>query len=176
MAFVRELGCGQFGRVYLVLHDKVQYALKCISKSDIINQKLERQLQVALVLLQQEKRVMERLQFPFIVRFVRSFKTPEHVFFLQEYIEGREMFDIIRSIGLLGSDLCRFYIASLVLCLEYLASQNVIYRDLKPENIMVDSDGFIKLIDLGTCKVMKESAARTYTIIGTPHYMAPEIL
>lgn len=126
---------------------------------------------------------MERLKFPFIVRFIRSFQSPEHVFFLLEYIDGLEMFELIRGIGLLESELCRFYVASLLLCLEYLDSQNIIYRDLKPENVMVDSQvrfaikqGFIKLIDLGTCKIMSQSNGRTYTIIGTPHYMAPEIL
>jgi len=60
--------------------------------------------------------------------------------------------------------------------MEYLHLNNIIYRDIKPENIMIDEKGFMKLIDLGTAKHLKNKNGRTYTIIGTPHYMAPEIL
>lgn len=56
-------------------------------------------------------------------------------------------------------------------------SNGFVYRDLKPENIMVQADGYLKIIDMGTCKSLKTSNAnKTYTIIGTPNYMAPEIL
>ena len=64
----------------------------------------------------------------------------------------------------------------MILCMEYLHSRNIVYRDIKPENIMVDSYGYIKLIDMGTAKFLKSKAGKTFTIIGTPHYMAPEIL
>jgi serine/threonine protein kinase len=56
---------------------------------------------------------------------------------------------------------------------EYMHSQDIVYRDLKPENIMIADDGYLKLIDYGFAKVVKK---RTYTICGTPEYIAPEIL
>ena len=56
---------------------------------------------------------------------------------------------------------------------EYLQSKNMVYRDLKPENIMIHSDGYLKLIDFGFAKVVTK---RTFTICGTPEYIAPEIL
>ena len=56
---------------------------------------------------------------------------------------------------------------------EYLQSKDIVYRDLKPENIMIQADGYLKLIDFGFAKVIKK---RTYTICGTPEYIAPEIL
>ena len=78
----------------------------------------------------------------------------------------------------------------MILAVEYLHAQGIIYRDIKPENIMVDStvknsyiwmsfQGYLKLIDMGTAKFLKGKAPggnRTFTIIGTPHYMAPEII
>ena len=67
--------------------------------------------------------------------------------------------------------------ASLILCIEYLHIRSVIYRDLKPENVMVESDGYLRLIDMGTAKQLKQTnGLRTFTIIGTPHYMAPEVM
>lgn len=68
---------------------------------------------------------------------------------------------------------------SLILILEYLHQNNIIYRDIKPENLMVDEKGYLKLIDMGTAKIMKNQSGlitRTSSIIGTPHYMAPEVI
>lgn len=60
--------------------------------------------------------------------------------------------------------------------MEYLHTNNIVYRDIKPENAMVDSEGFLKLIDMGTAKILQKTGQRTFTIIGTPHYMAPEVM
>lgn len=60
--------------------------------------------------------------------------------------------------------------------MEYLNKHQIVYRDIKPENVMVDEKGYIRLIDMGTAKYLTHRGSRTYTIIGTPHYMAPEIL
>jgi cGMP-dependent protein kinase len=60
--------------------------------------------------------------------------------------------------------------------LEYLHSNHIVYRDLKPENLIIEPDGFLKLIDMGTNKMLKRSnLLRTFTVLGSPHYLAPEI-
>jgi len=69
--------------------------------------------------------------------------------------------------------LFRLYGAQICSVFEYLHSKDIVYRDLKPENIMIADDGYLKLIDYGFAKVVKK---RTYTICGTPEYIAPEIL
>ena len=59
--------------------------------------------------------------------------------------------------------------------MEHLHSKNIIYWDLKPENLMICNDGYLKLIDMGTAKIIKNNQ-KTFTMIGTPHYIAPEII
>ncbi len=71
----------------------------------------------------------------------------------------------------------RFYIANIMLTLEHLHRQKILHRDIKPENIMLREDGYLVLVDMGTAIELKlENRFRTTTIIGTPHYMAPEII
>jgi serine/threonine protein kinase len=72
--------------------------------------------------------------------------------------------------------MAKYYIACLILAVEYLHHHNIVYRDLKPENAVVDYKGKLLLVDLGTAVILKtEKFYKTFTIIGMPHYMAPEM-
>lgn len=79
---------------------------------------------------------------------------------------------------LLTNSQSTYFIGSMILAIEYLHSLKIIYRDIKPENIMINFKGQLILIDMGTAKILtpKKGMCRTRTILGTPHYMAPEIL
>lgn len=106
----------------------------------------------------------------------RAMKDESNIYFLTDFIRGIEMFDAIRDIGILSNSQAKFYIASMTIALEYFHFNGIVYRDLKPENIVIDAKGYMTLIDLGTCTFLKkENGYRTFTMIGTPHYMAPEI-
>ena len=85
-----------------------------------------------------------------------------------QYIDGIDFFDMLREVGICTTSICRFYLASMILAIEELHSQNIVYRDLKPENGVVDSKGFLYLTDMGTAKRLLDSKGnRTFTIIGT---------
>lgn len=76
----------------------------------------------------------------------------------------------------LSEDEARFYIAEVILALEYLHSLGIIYRDLKPDNIIIESDGHIKLTDFGLSKENVESDFTSNSFVGTYAYAAPEVL
>ena len=73
-----------------------------------------------------------------------------------------------------------FYVGQILLQLEYLHFHQIIYRDLKPENIIVKANGYLSLIDMGTAKFLQRKSPkdviRTFTVLGSPHYLAPEIM
>lgn len=116
---------------------------------------------------------MMQVDHPMIIKLIKTFKDSKRVYFLLEYINGLDLFDVLREMNLLNNSQARFYTGALLIVLEHLREKGIAHRDLKPENIMVDKDGYIKLIDFGTAKIIN---GRTNTIVGTPHYMAPEII
>merc|ERR1719327_1206567 len=114
---------------------------------------------------------------PFIMHLVKTFDTPKSVYMLTELITGGELHAAIRTIPtVLSRAQAQFYTGTLILTLEELCDRNIVYRDLKPENVMLDAQGYLKLIDFGISKKLEEGKTKTYTMIGTPHYMAPEVM
>jgi serine/threonine protein kinase len=87
------------------------------------------------------------------------------------------LFDVITKAITFTSEHTRFLVSQILLMMEHMHNSRIIYRDLKPENLMMNTNGFLTLVDMGTAKKLKiERRFRTNTIIGTPHYMAPEII
>lgn len=168
LVIIKLLGKGMFGKVYLARPQQTLqfYALKAISRKKIDQYAIQEHLLL-------EKHILLLIDHPFIVKMVRTFKDDKRIYFLLEYVHGLELSMILRHIGLLSNSDSQFYIGSLILVLQYLHERDIIYRDVKPDNIMVDSSGFIKLIDFGTAKQVQ---GRTYTLVGTYHYMSPEAI
>ena len=166
--YVKFLGKGKFGSVSLVHNKKNIYAIKAISRRSVEKQKILAKYFVY------ERRVMLALDHPFIVKMVKSMKNHLFCFLLIEYVNGQNLHDYLSHRQTLNNIFeTQFYIGSLLIILEYLQKKFIAHRDIKPQNIMVDSNGYLKIIDFGTAKVLTNY---TSTIIGTPHYIAPEIL
>ena len=145
--------------------------------------------------MRNEKDIMEIINHPFLVSVINkiciinfSFNTPSRVTksFICLWILRQEVFEIYIIVGELflhlrksykfTEDRARFYVAEILLALEYLHSQGIIYRDLKPENILLDRDGHLALTDFGLSKAGMFKDELSYTLCGTPEYVAPEIL
>ena len=92
---------------------------------------------------------------------------------LLEYAIGGELFSYLRKAGRFSLADTKFYACEIVLAIEYLHSHNIVYRDLKPENLLLDARGHIKITDFGFSKIVHD---RTWTVCGTPEYLAPEII
>ena len=102
-----------------------------------------------------------------------TFQDPKHVYLLEEYVIGGELFSHLRRAGRFSNEMTKFYTAEITLALEYLHNLQIVYRDLKPENLLLDHNGHIKIADFGFAKIVQD---RTWTLCGTPEYLAPEII
>lgn len=107
------------------------------------------------------------------MKYYGFMQDDRYIYFVTELLKGGDLFTYHRSVGNFNDKQTSFYGAQVVSIFEYLQSKEIVYRDLKPENIMINADGYLALIDFGFAKVVTK---RTYTICGTPEYIAPEIL
>ncbi|KAK0448392.1 kinase-like domain-containing protein [Desarmillaria tabescens] len=164
-------GTGTFGRVLLVRHrgstgTQSHFAMKVLRKTEIV-----RLRQVEHV--NAERYILSRVHHPFVVDLFATFQDSLNVYMLMSYVPGGELFTHLRRAHRFTPDVTRFYLATIILALKYLHSFNIIYRDLKPENLLLDSRGYLRLTDFGFAKIVDD---RTWTLCGTPEYLAPEII
>ena len=110
--------------------------------------------------------LLRKLPVPF-------FQDDKNLYLMMEYIIGGEFFSHLRKAGRFPNDTSRFYAAQIALVFEYLHSLMILYRDLKPENLLLDIEGHCKVTDFGFAKRVEY---RTWTLCGTPEYLAPEII
>jgi len=162
------LGTGSFGRVHIARHydSKTVVAIKMLSKSQILRTK-------QVLHIKAEKDILMMVNFPFIVNLLGCSQDNDCLYYVLEYIVGGEFFTHLRSSGRFPEETSRFYASEILLSFEYLHSMDVIYRDLKPENLLLEKSGHVKITDFGFAKKIEH---RTYTLCGTPDYLAPEII
>jgi len=167
---LRTLGCGSFGRVKFARYipDGRHYAVKFMKKHEIIKLK-----QVDHI--NSEKRLMAQIDYPFIVNLIGYSKDDYYVYIMMECVSGGELFTHLRRARKFADSQAMFYAAQTGAAFAHIHSKNIIHRDLKPENVLLCPNGYSKLTDFGFAKIL-EPGTRTYTLCGTPEYIAPEVL
>lgn len=96
-----------------------------------------------------EKNILSQVSNDFIVRGVYTFQSTKFLYMVMEFMKGGDFSSLLESVGAFDEDSAKYYLAQIVLALEYLHKKGVIHRDLKPDNILIDGDGRIKLTDFG---------------------------
>jgi len=162
------LGAGAFGKVSLVVdpEKEASYALKAVSKLQVVQNKQTTQIM-------NEKMVMQRFDSMFLVNLLSTFQDDWFLYFLLDVCLGGELFTIHRKHGSFDEATARFYVGCVVEGFVHMHSHKVAYRDLKPENLVLDSDGYLRITDFGLSKFID---GNTFTMCGTPDYLAPEII
>ncbi|XP_076375179.1 uncharacterized protein LOC117218023 isoform X2 [Megalopta genalis] len=164
------LGVGGFGRVDLVVlksdRDK-SFALKKLKKKVMVEQQQQEHVL-------NEKHIMQACDSPFICKLYQTYKDSKYVYFLMEVCLGGDVWTTLQKRRHFDDATAQFMVGCVVEAFDHLHSLNIVYRDLKPENLMLDSRGYLKLVDFGFSK--KIGPSKTWTFAGTPEYVAPEII
>ena len=186
LKMMRMIGEGTFGQVKVVQHKQSGrvYALKCMTK-----QYIEDNRQVSNVMTERDTLYLCR-DCNFIVNLYQTFNLPNEISMLLDFVQGGELWTYIyektdsyarNKVGGIASQAVQFLSANVVLALEFMHNLGIAYRDLKPENIIVDGKGYLKIVDFGFAKFIpytqnNKKFAKTFTLCGTPEYLAPEIV
>ncbi len=123
-----------------------------------------------------ERNLMVKINCPFVVNIKFAFQDESQLYIVTDFMQGGDMFYHLHEARHFPDKTAKFYIAEIILAIEFLHKNNMVYRDLKPENILMDNSGHVKIADFGLSKILESSEDKAFTLCGTPQYLAPEIL
>ena len=167
---IKVIGRGAFGKVFLVQYKltKEYFAMKSMKKDILLEHN-----QVRCILT--EKKILQNLNYQFLVGMVFCFQTEERIYFVMPFIRGGELYQHLHNCQYFSEEKTKFYAAIIGLSLEYLHTHGIVYRDIKPSNILIDEDGYLKLGDFGMAKMLKDNE-KAMSFCGTREYLPPEII
>ncbi|EGR33658.1 protein kinase domain protein [Ichthyophthirius multifiliis] len=167
---ISNIGQGSYGNIYLVQHknNKKYYAMKVLNKEQLINKNM---VKYAIT----EKNVMRKCNSPFVVKIYHAFQTDKYLIIIIDYCPGGDLYQYLMEQKRFDEQLSLKYLCEVLIAVEELHCNNIIYRDMKPENIVLSTDGHIKLIDFGLSKECNGIGVAS-TFCGSAVYLAPEVI
>ncbi|XP_019362322.1 PREDICTED: citron Rho-interacting kinase isoform X3 [Gavialis gangeticus] len=171
---VRSLvGCGHFAEVQVVRERATGdvYAMKVMSKQSLL-------LQENVSFFEEERSILSRNISPWIPQLQYAFQDKNHLYLVMEYLPGGDLLSLLnRYEDQLDESMVQFYLAELILAIQSVHQMGYVHRDIKPENVLIDRIGHIKLVDFGSAaKMTVNKMINAKLPVGTPDYMAPEVL
>ena len=172
--FKEVIGGGHFGTVRLAYKKNIEpkklYAIKSISKKNINEKDFDEMIK--------EVDILSKLDHPNIIKFIETYNDEYYFHIVMEVAKGKDVFDKIIEEGSLTEDTVAHITYKVLSALIYCHSRGICHRDIKPENILFEhetNEGEIKLIDFGLSRKYNEKE-KMQTVLGTPYYVAPEVL
>lgn len=169
---VEKLGKGSYGSVYRARYRETG---ETVAAKRIV---LPRQDEEGYRAVQREISMLQECKHPNVVRYHGSHKIGDHVLWIvMEYCAGGSVSDLLRVTDEpLGEDLIRFVCLECLKGIQYLHNISRIHRDIKCSNILLTESGEVKLADFGVAAQLTSTMSKRNTFIGTPHWMAPEVI
>ena len=168
-----KLGKGSFGSVYMVKKKDdfkgTNYALKVLEKDKVFAQNLIRYAKT-------ERNVLSLAKHQFIVGLNFAFQSQSRLYLIMDYCPGGDMGQALAKHRRFDIELARVYAAEIVLAIEYLHKNEIIFRDLKPDNVVFDEDGHALLTDFGLSKTGMGATTVSTSFCGSVAYLAPEMI
>jgi len=172
--YLKVIGKGGYSKVTLARKKDSGrlYAVKIMKKADVFN-RTKRSFFRSEVQIQNSLK-----ECNFIVDLYYAFQTQDELYLAMDLCVGGTLFYFLNQLepGIKNEQVAKFYLAEIIIAMEFIHWKNIMYRDLKPENVLIDIDGHIKIADFGLAKKLRHPEDLSSTFWGSPEYLAPEML
>ena len=167
---ISVIGKGRSSIIYLAKYEGKNVALKVFDKiylykNDLIEAvKLEKNILTSFT----DKNFLCHMNF--------YFTTETKIVFVLPFYPGGDLFNSLLKNESFDETTVAFYATQIVNMIHFLHTKNILYRDLKLENIMINENGYLTLIDFGSCKILEDQNELETSFVGSPDYMPPEMI
>ena len=164
---------GRFGNYHYCTHKKEpkKYLVKIMKKSVIIEKNLFQKMLTELRLYQKLRNAQF---FPRLAGISTS--DPKYFAIFFRYPTGGRLRNLLSKNKKFSLEMTKFYVANILLIIEELHKNKIIYRDLKLDTLLIKDNGYLTVMDISYAKELKKFSEKTFTLCGTPNYLAPEII